>query len=58
MKLTKSQIGKFAVGQPEGGNDRINEDQVHPDMRFPAMFRGRGVRDHFYHVFDEPRYFA
>ena len=53
-----SQIGKFAVGQPEGGNQLIPEDQVPQDMRFPALFRGQGVRDHRYHVFDEPRYYA
>ena len=52
------QIGKFAVGQPEGGNEMISEDQVPPDMRFPALFRGQGVREHRYHVFDEPRYYA
>ena len=52
------QIGKFVIGQPEGGNEMIPEDQVHPDLRFPALFRGQGVRDHRYHVFDEPRYYA
>ncbi|KAK3720608.1 Protein cwh43 [Vermiconidia calcicola] len=55
---TELQIGKFAVDQPEGGNDLIPEDQVHPDMRFPALFRGEGVRGHAYHVFNEPRYYA
>lgn len=53
-----SQIGKFVVGQPEGGNEMISEESVHPDLRFPALFRGQGVRDHYYHVFNEPRYFA
>jgi endonuclease/exonuclease/phosphatase family metal-dependent hydrolase len=53
-----SQIGKFVVGQPDGGNDMISEDQVPPDMRFPELFRGQGVREHRYHVFDEPRYYA
>jgi hypothetical protein len=56
--LTLSQVGKFVVGQPAGGEDRINEDQVPPGLRFPALFRGEGVRGHRYHVFDEPRYFA
>jgi hypothetical protein len=51
------QIGKFIVGQPEGGNEMIAEDQVPEAYRFPAMFRGEGVRDHRYHVFNEPRYF-
>ena len=50
-------MGKFIVGQPEGGNERIGEDQVTEGLRFPAMFRGKGVRDHRYHVFDEPRYY-
>jgi hypothetical protein len=27
-------------------------------LRFPAIFKGQGVRGHRYHVFDEPRYFA
>ena len=56
--LTANQIGKFQVGKPEGSNTIIQESQIHPDLRFPAMFRGQGVRDHRYHVFDEPRYYA
>lgn len=52
------QVGKFVVGQPEGTDELISEDQVPQDMRFPSMFRGEGVRGHHYHVFDEPRYFA
>ncbi|KAK4496870.1 hypothetical protein PRZ48_011319 [Zasmidium cellare] len=56
---TELQIGKFQVGQPEDvSNQMISEEQVPYDMRFPTMFRGRGVRDHRYHVFNEPRYFA
>jgi len=55
---TELQIGKFQVGQPEGGNDMIPEDQVPEPLRFPALFRGEGVRGHAYHVFDEPRYFS
>ncbi|EFQ97553.1 calcofluor white hypersensitive protein [Nannizzia gypsea CBS 118893] len=54
---TELQVGKFAVGQPEGKGERISEDQVPAGMRFPAMFRGAGVRGHRYHVFDEPRYY-
>ena len=53
-----AQVGKFVVGKPEGGNEQIPEDQVAPGLRFPAMFRGQGVRDHRYHVFNEPRYYA
>ncbi|KAL1955432.1 hypothetical protein VTO42DRAFT_8588 [Malbranchea cinnamomea] len=55
---TELQVGKFVVGQPEGTSERISEDQVPPGLRFPAMFRGQGVRGHRYHVFDEPRYYA
>ena len=53
------QVGKFVVGQPESenANERINEDQVLEDMRFPAQFKGKGVRDHRYHVFNRPRYY-
>lgn len=51
-------MGKFIVGQAEGGDERINEEQVPAGQRFPAMFRGEGVRGHQYHVFDEPRYYA
>lgn len=53
------QLGKFVVGQPADYSDsRIAEEQVPPGLRFPALFRGEGVRGHRYHVFDEPRYFA
>ncbi|KAF2144550.1 uncharacterized protein K452DRAFT_245497 [Aplosporella prunicola CBS 121167] len=55
---TEIQVGKFIVGQPENSNDMIPEDQVPVAQRFPALFRGEGVRGHRYHVFDEPRYFA
>ncbi|KAI9871355.1 MAG: hypothetical protein M1830_002992, partial [Pleopsidium flavum] len=50
-------VGKFIVGQPEGSSERINEDQVPDGLRFPALFKGEGVRGHRYHVFDEPRYY-
>ncbi|KAH7138217.1 calcofluor white hypersensitive protein-like protein [Dendryphion nanum] len=55
---TEIQAAKFVVDQPEGTNDLISEDQVPPGLRFPALFRGEGVRGHAYHVFNEPRYFA
>ncbi|KAF2747576.1 calcofluor white hypersensitive protein-like protein [Sporormia fimetaria CBS 119925] len=55
---TELQVGKFVVGQPEGGNEIIPESQVKPGLRFPAMFKGKGVRDHRYHVFNEPRYYV
>ncbi|KAF1810652.1 calcofluor white hypersensitive protein-like protein [Eremomyces bilateralis CBS 781.70] len=55
---TELQVGKFVVGQPEGSDEHISEDHVPEDMRFPALFRGEGVKGHRYHVFDEPRYYA
>ncbi|OAL46244.1 calcofluor white hypersensitive protein precursor [Pyrenochaeta sp. DS3sAY3a] len=55
---TELQVGKFVVGEPENGNELIHESQVPPGLRFPALFRGEGVRGHRYHVFDEPRYYA
>jgi len=55
---TELQVGKFIVGQPESSDEIISEDQVPEPYRFPAMFRGEGVRDHRYHVFDEPRYYS
>lgn len=59
---TELQVGKFQIGQqasenPAERNARINEDEVPEGMRFPALFKGEGVRGHHYHVFDEPRYF-
>ncbi|MCJ1341775.1 hypothetical protein MMC09_007072 [Bachmanniomyces sp. S44760] len=53
-----ARVGKFVVGQPEGSNERIGEDQVPEGLRFPSLFRGEGVRGHRYHVFDEPRYYS
>jgi len=52
------QVGKFVVGQPEGTGEFVLEDQIAPDLRFPTLFKGEGVRGHQYHVFNEPRYFA
>ncbi|KAI9694224.1 MAG: hypothetical protein M1820_009123 [Bogoriella megaspora] len=52
---TELQIGKFVVGEPEGSDTMIPEGQVPEGLRFPALFRGEGVRGHRYHVFDEPR---
>ncbi|KAI9843083.1 MAG: hypothetical protein M1837_006628 [Sclerophora amabilis] len=54
---TEIQVGKFIVGQPEGSDEQIGEDQVPEGQRFPALFRGEGVRGHRYHVFDAPRYY-
>lgn len=59
---TEIQVGKFVLGkEPEDEemrNRRIDEDSVPVGRRFPAIFRGDGVRGHRYHVFDEPRYFG
>jgi len=52
-----SQVGKFVIGQPEGTDERISEEQLPVGLRFPSMFRGEGARGHRYHVFDEPRYY-
>ena len=58
-KLTNNsyQVGKFVIGEEEPENEmRIPEEMVPEGRRFPALFRGNGVRGHRYHVFDEPRY--
>lgn len=52
-----AQVGKFVVGEAENGVERVEEERVPLGQRFPAMFRGEGVRGHAYHVFEEPRYF-
>ncbi|KAK5172920.1 Protein cwh43 [Saxophila tyrrhenica] len=54
---TELQIGKFVVGEPENGNRLLSEEEVPAGLRFPELFKGKGVRDHRYHVFDEPKYF-
>lgn len=41
------QVGKFVVGEPENtSNQMVAEDQIAEDLRFPALFRGRGIRGH------------
>ena len=66
---TELQVAKFVIPatdedraavwtvDEELRNRRVEEHEVPEGWRFPAMFRGQGVRDHRYHVFDEPRYF-
>lgn len=40
----------------EGGDTIVPESDIQPQFRFPAMFKGEGVRGHAYHVLDdEPR---
>ncbi|KAL3479161.1 Frag1/DRAM/Sfk1 family-domain-containing protein [Aspergillus californicus] len=54
---TEIQVGKFVIGEPEPENEMmIPEEMVPQGRRFPALFRGKGVRGHRYHVFNEPRY--
>ncbi|EHL03645.1 putative protein CWH43 [Glarea lozoyensis 74030] len=60
---TEIQVGKFVIGEPvpeaeKARNKLITEEEVPEGRRFPKMFYGEGVRGHFYHVFDEPRYYA
>ncbi|KAH6616106.1 Frag1/DRAM/Sfk1 family-domain-containing protein [Chaetomium sp. MPI-SDFR-AT-0129] len=67
---TELQVAKFVVPASESDfvstwtapktlrNRRVPEEETAEGLRFPAMFRGDGVRDHRYHVFDEPRYYA
>lgn len=54
---TELQVGKFVVGEPEGGNEIMDESEVPEGLRFPGRFRGVGVRGHKYHVFNGPRYY-
>ena len=66
---TELQIGKFVVPETDGEvarlkglsaeerDRRVQEGDVPEGWRFPALFRGQGVRGHRYHVFDEPRYY-
>ncbi|KAF9546488.1 hypothetical protein EC957_009701 [Mortierella hygrophila] len=37
---------------------QISEHQVPEGLRFPSMFYGEGVRNHRFHVFDRPYYYA
>ncbi|KAL2003077.1 hypothetical protein VTN02DRAFT_5093 [Thermoascus thermophilus] len=54
---TELQVGKFVIGEPEPENEtQVPEEMVPEGRRFPAMFRGQGVRGHHYQVFNEPRY--
>lgn len=55
---TEIQVGKFVIGYKSANTNTFkHESQVPEGLRFPALFRGEGVRGHRYHVFDEPRYF-
>ncbi|SPN99184.1 related to CWH43 - putative sensor/transporter protein [Cephalotrichum gorgonifer] len=66
---TELQVAKFvvpgsreeSVALEEAGEEerdrRVDEGDVPEGWRFPALFKGEGVRGHRYHVFDEPRYY-
>ncbi|KAG0296413.1 hypothetical protein BGZ98_000973 [Dissophora globulifera] len=38
--------------------EKIPEEHVPKGLRYPAMFYGEGVRNHHFHVFDKPYYYA
>ncbi|KAG0252297.1 hypothetical protein BG011_007078 [Mortierella polycephala] len=48
-------IGDF---RKEEKYTQIWENEVPEGMRFPSMFYGQGVRQHRFHVFDRPYYYA
>ncbi|KAI1131460.1 Frag1/DRAM/Sfk1 family protein [Nemania abortiva] len=67
---TELQVAKFVIpkgtekekvaainGDADTRNRRTTENEVPEGWRFPAIFRGKGVRGHRYHVFNEPRYY-
>lgn len=54
---TEIQVAKFTVGGEREGEQMVEEGAMKEGERFPAMFRGQGVRGHRYHDF-EPRYWA
>ena len=51
-------IGEPVEEDEKMRNKLIKEEEVPEGRRFPQMFYGDGVRGHFYHVFNEPRYYA
>lgn len=63
---TELQVGKFQVLNDRElleANDSLYTDKYTEEIdddgfKFPSMFEGEGERDHFYHVFDRPRYFG
>ncbi|PVU85859.1 hypothetical protein BB560_006881 [Smittium megazygosporum] len=61
---TEIQAAKFVVPKPQEdisawkpSSVRVQESDYSPAHHFPTIFRGKGVREHFYHVFSEPRYY-
>ncbi|KAJ0130538.1 Protein CWH43 [Colletotrichum tanaceti] len=54
---TKEEMQRIEAVDDETRNKRVAEEEVPQGWQFPGMFRGQGVRDHRYHVFNEPRYY-
>ena len=54
---TQAQIAQQKALTAEQRDRRVQEGEVPAGWRFPALFRGEGVRGHRYHVFNEPRYY-
>ncbi|OTB03228.1 hypothetical protein M426DRAFT_322018 [Hypoxylon sp. CI-4A] len=68
---TELQVAKFVVPKtadekaqiatternPDARNRRVGEHEIPEGWKFPALFRGGGVRGHRYHVFNEPWYY-
>lgn len=54
---TEEEKGVFLAAEEEKRDRRIKETELEESKRFPALFRGKGVRGHRYHVFNEPRYY-
>lgn len=55
---TELQVARFTLDKPNYDSGLIDESAVPQGLRMPSCFRDGGVRGHFYHVFDEPRYFG
>ncbi|SJM87241.1 probable protein CWH43 [Zygosaccharomyces bailii] len=61
---TELQVGKFQV-LPESQVSKMGKslydtvivDDAEEEYSFPDKFSGEGERNHFYHVFEEPRYY-
>ncbi len=56
---TEIQAAKFVVESRDEWKDnpQVSELSLPESHRFPALFKGAGVRGHRYHVFDEPKYY-
>ncbi|ORX74233.1 hypothetical protein DL89DRAFT_264162 [Linderina pennispora] len=55
---TEIQAGKFVdISGWQPSYARVEESHYPAEYHFPKKFHGKGVRGHFYHVFNAPRYF-